>query len=131
MPPLTVISDKDMKRAEGYARLNCQDGTICGLMDWEPGWLQNRPDILKRLRKKRQQHKLDIRKGQAAVAKDTKNPKGRGTMLIWQGKNALGQTDKLKTEHDVSKELKSVLDTINGGTKGMLPDGDPKDSLRG
>lgn len=120
----TVISPADMKKAEGYALLNCQNGTIAGLMGWEHNFIEDRPDIRKKLTKKRQEHKLNIRKAQE---KQLNTP----VMAIWLGKNALGQTDKLKTEHDVSPELKSVLDTINGSTKGKLPGGDSQDSSSG
>lgn len=110
----TVISPAAMKKAEGYARLNCLNGTICGLMGWDKQWLDTRPDILTKLTKKRQQHKLDVRKAQS---KQLNTP----VMAIWLGKNTLGQTDKLKTEHDVSKDTAKLLGLIDGQSKGKLP----------
>ena len=86
----TVISPKDMAEAKQLAYDGCMNGTICGLMDWDEGWLAQRPDILSILKKKRQERSRDLRRAQnekAIEAKDT-------TMLIWLGKNALGQTDK-------------------------------------
>lgn len=39
-----------------------------------------------------------------------------------------GYADKHETKIDATETLKSVLDVINGGTKGILPSDDPRDS---
>ena len=87
-----------LKKIKDYARLNCNTNTIAEIIGVSDDTMQSRPDIQAILRKNRALHRLDVRKGQSEVAKDKKNPKGRGTMLIWQGKNDLGQTDKRETE---------------------------------
>ena len=88
--PKTVISDEDMAKAEDMAKKGCQDRTIAGVMGWDQGWLKNREDITLRLKKKRQEGKVELRTAQydkAITSKDT-------TMQIWLGKNRLGQADK-------------------------------------
>ena len=86
--PKKIISKEDMARAESYALENCQNGTIATLMGWDREWLHQREDILTKLRLKRAEHKLEIRRNQRRQAKN--NP----VMNIFLGKNALGQADK-------------------------------------
>jgi len=82
------ISPEDMARAEGYALDNCQNGTIEGMMGWEEGFIFKRKDIARKLLKKRQQHKVELRADQRAMSH--KQP----AMAIFLGKNVLGQADK-------------------------------------
>ena len=90
----TVITPAQMKKAEGYALDGCQNCTIEGLMDWPADFINKRPDISKKLTKKRQERKLKILRGQ-----NKRSSEGSDAMLIWQGKNVLDQTDK--SEHNV------------------------------
>ncbi len=83
-----MISDEDMKKAEGYALLNCQDGTIEGLMGWDAGFIAKRKDIAGKLLLKRQQHKAELRQAQRNMM--SKQP----AVAIFLGKNVLNQTDK-------------------------------------
>ena len=82
-----IISPEDMAKAEGYALDNCLNGTIATLMGWGMHFIDDRPDIRKKLTLKRAEHRLEIRRSQR---KQVKNP----VMAIWMGKNALGQADK-------------------------------------
>jgi len=115
--PKTVISPKDMAKAEEYAALNCQNGTICGLMGWEAGWLAGRKDILSKLTKKRQEYKLALRRAQHAKAVEGNDT----TMQIWLGKNTLGQTDKQDHRLDVGDRLAAIMEKI--GKTGLEPPG--------
>jgi len=90
----TVITPAQMKKAEGYALDGCQNCTIEGLMDWPADFINKRPDISKKLTKKRQERKLKILRGQ-----NKRSSEGSDTMLIWQGKNVLDQTDKQELDH--------------------------------
>jgi len=85
--PLKIVPESEILKAEEYALLNCQNNTICGLLGWDYEWLSGRLDILKRLTKKRQEHKVLIRQAQQ---KQLNTP----VMAIWMGKNALGQADR-------------------------------------
>ena len=83
-----IISKEDMAKAEAYALDNCQNGTICKLMGWNHNFLEDRPDILKKLEVKRAEHKAEVRQYQRKHARTS--PVG----AIWLGKQSLGQTDK-------------------------------------
>jgi hypothetical protein len=85
-----IISKKDMAKAEGYAFAGCKNNTICSLMGWGHNFLEDRPDIRKRLTQKRAERDYALRKSQTDKALTEKNP----TMLIFLGKNELGQTDR-------------------------------------
>ena len=85
-----LINEKDMAKAEGHAFAGCKNNTICTLMGWGHNFLEDRSDIRKRLTKKRAERNYALRKSQTDKALDEKNP----TMLIFLGKNELGQTDR-------------------------------------
>jgi hypothetical protein len=85
-----LISKKDMVKAEGYAFTGCKNNTICTLMGWGHNFLEDRPDIRKRLTQKRAERDYALRKSQTDKALTEKNP----TMLIFLSKNELGQTDR-------------------------------------
>ncbi len=110
----TVISDEDMAKAEECAFQGCQTGTICTLMGWDRQWVDGRPDILTKLKKKRAERKLAIRTAQMG---NIKNP----VMGIWLGKNELNQTDKAEFKHGVDEVTTSLLDMIDGHSKNKLP----------
>jgi hypothetical protein len=83
-----IISKEDMAKAEAMALDNCQNNTICRVMGWNEHFLEDRKDILKRLQKKRAEHKAEVRQYQLKHARTS--PVG----AIWLGKQTLGQTDK-------------------------------------
>jgi len=92
------ITAAEMKRAEKFARKGHQTGTICELMGWAHNFIEDRPDIRKRLTKMRAWHKDDIRSDQERIRKtDGKGISAAATMAIFQGKNELGQADKQET----------------------------------
>lgn len=102
--PKTVIKPTDMKRALGYALDGAQNGTICELMGWDRQWLDGRKDMLTQFSKKRAERKIIILKGQNERAEA-----GSDTMLIWQGKQHLGQSDKQELKHGISTSLAEFL----------------------
>jgi hypothetical protein len=90
-----TINKNDMAKAEEYAFTGCKNNTIATLMDWGHNFIDDRPDIRKKLTKKRAERKHALLKAQTDKALKEKNP----TMQIFLGKNELGQTDK--QQHDV------------------------------
>lgn len=94
--PKTIIPEKDLKKAETLAFEGHQTGTICELMDWDRQFVDQRPDILTRLRKKRAERKVWLRKQQNRTAAG--DSKASGTMQIFLGKNELEQSDKQSVE---------------------------------
>jgi len=100
------------------ALLNCNTNTIAEAIDVPVDTLKSRPDIQRILLKNRAQHRIAVHEaqnGKALEAKDT-------TMLIWLGKNDLGQTDRQETSHKVSEGTAKLLGLIDGSCKGRLPD---------
>jgi len=104
----TIISPEDMAKAEEYAYNGCQNNTIEGLMDWSQKFIEQCKDITKRLLKKRQQRKNDLRAAQLRTALVSKN----AIMQIFLGKNELGQKDKVDT--DINAVVKhQIIDFSN------------------
>ena len=94
-----IIPDEDMARAEEYAKRGHKNGTIGTLMGWDDNLIAQRPDIKARLTKKRAEHKDEL-----LAAQHQKALKGDTTMLIWCGKQHLGQTDR----HDLTSGGESL-----------------------
>jgi hypothetical protein len=82
-----IVSEEDMLKAESYALENCKTNTICQLMGWHQNFVEDHPEIKKRLQVKRAEHAETIRKSQF---NHVKNP----VMAMFLGKNVLGQADK-------------------------------------
>jgi len=113
--PRKVITPEQMRQAEEYAYNNCLNGTIEGLMDWPNEFIVRRADIAKKLTKKRQEGKADLHKAQHEKALKDRD----GTMLIWLGKNELGQADKTETKLDAGNAPAVVIigaNTRDGGS---------------
>jgi len=110
----TVVSDEDMAKAEECAFQGCQTGTICTLMGWDRQWVDGRKDILTKLTLKRAERKLAIRSAQMG---NIKNP----VMGIWLGKNELNQTGRAEIKHGVDEATVSLLELIDGSSRGKLP----------
>jgi AraC-like DNA-binding protein len=77
------------------------------------------PDTLQRrfaavIEKGRERGKSSLKRAQWKKAVDEGNP----TMLIWLGKQHLGQTDKTQVDQqsitDTARQIKEALDTIDG-----------------
>jgi hypothetical protein len=107
------ISPEDLAIAEGYALKGCQNGTICGLMDWDHNLIDQHPDIRKKLKKKRQERKYKLRCAQddKAMSIDAEGKvEGKDTaMLIFLGKNDLGQSDVIKNEHELGRTVADIF----------------------
>lgn len=120
----TEISPEDMTLAEQYAYEGCQNGTICGLMDWDHEWLVQRKDTLRKLTKKRQERKLSLRRAQNSKAYTTVDGAVEGkdtTMLIFLGKNELGQTDMRNVQHSLSTKTVADIFAIVSAKRASLP----------
>lgn len=96
------ISDADMRKAETYAFGGHKNNTICELMGWGHNLIEDRPDIRKRLSKKRAERKVWLRSIQDRQA--TTVP----AMAIFLGKNELEQSDK--QDHNLGGDLHVHID---------------------
>jgi len=109
--PRRKITPAQMKEAEGYAYDWCRNHTIEGLMGWPNAFINGRKDISKRMAKKRQQATADLRRAQREKAVESKDV----TMMIWLGKNELGQADKSVTKIETG-DVPAVL-VVGVGTR--------------
>ena len=82
-----------IKKMEDLAFSGCQNNTIATLLDIPMMMLQDRPELLKLLTKKRCERKLWLRQTQDEHAESNHG------MAIFLGKNELGQADKQEIEH--------------------------------
>ena len=112
--PKNVIPDDVMARALQMALWNCNDCTIETALGWRQGFIAERRDISAKIKQKRAEHRQILREAQF---KQVKNP----AMAIFLGKNALGQADKQDHRLALDEETRSLLDVIDGKTKGVLP----------
>lgn len=89
------------------AMSQAKDTTIASALGWNTESF--RRQFRERTEQKRALGKLEILKSQRdkCKAKDT-------TMLIWSGKQHLGQSDKAAIEHGVSDSLGALIGEING-----------------
>ena len=90
--PLRKFTDKQIVEMQKYALEGCQNNTIATLMDIPIVTLERR--FGKLLTKKRCERKYKLRRDQNKAAKA-----GNPALLIFLGKNELGQTDKQEITH--------------------------------
>lgn len=106
--PKKVITPAQMKKACGYALDGCQTNTICTLMGWDGNFVDQRPDIKKKLTKKRAERKQKLRHAQTVNA----NEKHSNTMQVFLGVNELDQRD-VKTQ-EVGRQTLADIAAIVG-----------------
>ncbi len=86
--PKFEFIDAQMKKIKAMAFLGCHNETIARVIEVPTATLQSRPDIQVIIKKKRAEHRVDLRKTQNKLSKS--NP----AMAIFLGKNELEQTDR-------------------------------------
>ncbi len=96
--PKRVFTDIQMKKMGELALAGAQTETIATLMGVPRETIDSRPDIQTFLTKKRAARKMKLRGQQDKATKE-----GVPSLLIWMGKQTLGQVDK--REVDVSGNL--------------------------
>lgn len=102
--PKRVFTEAQIKKMCSLALNGCQNNTIATIMDIPHESIVRR--FGKQLTKKRCERKNNLRKMQNAAAK-----KGNPALLIFLGKNELGQADK--QEMAVTGELRLLPPIIN------------------
>lgn len=97
MNPKIIFSDDDWKKIEGMASIFCTGEEIANILDLHYDTLESRIkerydglSISDFLKKHQSNGKASLRRTQYKAALEDKNI----TMLIWLGKQHLGQTDK-------------------------------------
>ena len=107
-PPLTKI---DWKKVNAMCQIQCTGEEIAGVLDMDYDTLQNackrehKIKFSEYIAKKRQGGKASLRRNQWKLAES-----GNSTMLIWLGKQYLGQSDKVDSTENT--EIKGVINII-------------------
>ena len=79
----------DYEMAEKYSSIMCTQSEIASLLGVSLSTLEHDPEFLRIHKKGMEQGKASLRRMQYSAAKN-----GNATMLIWLGKQYLGQNDK-------------------------------------
>ena len=111
----TVISDEDMAKAEEYAFEGCSNHDIAAMIGVPVETLRDNKEIRPILDKKRAERRRWLHQAQ------NKHTLTTPVMSIFLGKNELGQTDKQEVRHGVDEATASLLNMIDGASRGLLP----------
>lgn len=113
----------DMKLVAGLAHVHCTILEIAAILGISDRTLRNHPEFLPTYEKAREGGKMSLRRQQFKAAEN-----GNTTMLIWLGKQFLGQRDQVRTEiagqleitdpFDLSEEELAVIAAQGIVTKG-------------
>lgn len=91
--PAYELTEEQLQIVDGLAEIQCTDAEIAALLDVSPDWVARKkaqdPNFSSRIEKGRERGKESLRRKQYKLAQ-----KGHPTMLIWLGKQVLGQRDK-------------------------------------
>ena len=110
--PQTVFTTAQINQMNQLALNGCVNGTIASIMDIP---LQTLVDNCRgMLIKKRAERKNNLRKLQLTTAKN-----GNPALLIFLGKNELGQADKQEVEHSGEVGLTGLLAALDGNSRGL------------
>ena len=122
--PRKELSEKDFEKLVAMIRIQCTQDEICSVFDMTAETLNTRLEEMgevsfSTLYKKHQgEGKTSLRRMQWKAAEA-----GNPTMLVWLGKNMLGQTDKIVTEHTGKDggpiETKATIDVSKLSTAAM------------
>lgn len=109
------FTKEQIELIEKYALMNCRYLTIAKVLGIPEQTLKD--NFVDLITKKRAEGKIELRTAQREKATRTKDT----AMLIFLGKNDLGQADKQTVEHGVTAESATLLGLIDGSSKGKLP----------
>lgn len=136
--PRFELSDEDFDRLVAMIRIQCTQDEICGVFgvtaETLNASLQERGEgSFSTLYKKHQDEgKASLRRAQWKAAQD-----GNPTMLVWLGKNMLGQTDRQAIEHSgpdggpIQTEEVPARDRISSKLARLAPAGDTGEDTGG
>lgn len=114
--PKKVLEEKDINQMKVLARCHCPDSEIAAFLGVGETTLKRRFGPL--LKSEREAGKANIRRWQMDLAQ-----KGNATLLIWLGKQLLGQRDNM-TLDSTSKYIFEVITSKDRTVMGVLPDGE-------
>ena len=106
----------DPKLVQDLAALGCKTSEIAVVVGCSPDTLDGR--FSAELAKGRENLKISLRRWQLEAAK-----KGNVAMLIWLGKQMLGQTEKIEQTTEVSAKVETIEYVAAWGGKAEGSDG--------
>lgn len=103
--PAFELSDEDLQKIVAMIRIQCTQDEVCGVMGATDKTLNlalkkiGQPGFSELFKRHRDEGKVSLRRSQWKAATEKLNP----TMLVWLGKQMLGQRDQIETvtEHKV------------------------------
>ena len=111
----TVLTEEQRKAIEEYAFEGCSNHDISAMIGVPVETLRDSKVIRPILDKKRAERRRWLRQAQ------NKHTLTTPVMSIFLGKNELGQTDKQEVKHGVDEAAASLLNMIDGASRGLLP----------
>lgn len=95
----------DYKLAEQLASIMCTQEEIASIMDLSVRTLQRDEEFCRIYKKGLDKGRMSLRRKQFSKAVN----EGNATMLIWLGKQHLGQTDKVENMKDASDQVAEAI----------------------
>ena len=96
------------KLIENLAMIQCTQDEIASCLDVNVKTLRADEKFLDLYKKGQEQGKMSLRRWQYRAAE-----KGNSAILIWLGKQYLGQTDKIETKNDI-EDLRPLVELLKG-----------------
>ena len=123
------VTEQQLKRAEEYAYYGCNNNTICALMEWNHNFLEDRPDILKRMTKKRAERKAWLLSQNKRIIESNQLGAAASTLIFTEKQSeqmgGLGFTDRPECAETsrplvvviggTPEQVKQVENTVVGG----------------
>jgi hypothetical protein len=100
----------DPSQVQALAGINCSYEEMALVLNCDPSTLTRR--FAQAIEKGRAEGKMSLKRKQYEMAMN-----GNVTMLIWLGKQYLGQTEKVMTQAEVSTETRTIFTTEWGSAK--------------
>ena len=113
--PKIIYSDDTVELITQYALNNCHMETIALALDIPVISLRRRYGRF--IVKMRAEGRAKLRQAQYEKAIKDKD----SSLLIFLGKNTLGQADKIETKHGITAATATLMGLIDGSSKGVLP----------
>jgi hypothetical protein len=104
-PPFE-FDDNEFEKLKSMVRIQCTQAEICGIYGVDDMTLnralkrRGEPGFSEFYKKHQDEGKASLRRAQWKAAQD-----GNPTMLVWLGKNNLGQTDRVDVNADVNGSI--------------------------
>lgn len=114
--PKLILNDKGIKTIEDLAHIECTQDEIASILNCERGTLnnENNKELFEQAFKKGAENgKASLRRKQYELAM-----KGNCSMLIWLGKQYLGQSEKLNTNINTDEDSKQMMEDYLKGLYG-------------